>query len=128
MRLVIEALRQPPVAARRVELVERKGIGHPDTICDALVEAVAVALNRLYRERVGRLLHYNIDKALLVAGRCVKQFGRGQMTQPMRLFVGDRATFDVDGVTLPIEDVMRVAVEEWLRANPPRVRPGATTL
>jgi S-adenosylmethionine synthetase len=124
VRLVVEALRQPPVAARRVELVERKGLGHPDTICDALVEAVAVALNRLYRERVGRLLHYNVDKAMLVAGRCVKGFGRGEVTQPMRLIVGDRATLAVDGVALPVEETMRAAVDDWLRAHLPRVRPG----
>ena len=41
MTLVIEALHQSPVAARRVELIERKGLGHPDTICDSLVEAIA---------------------------------------------------------------------------------------
>ena len=124
MRLVVEALRQPPVAARRVELVERKGLGHPDTICDALVETVAVALNRLYRERVGRLLHYNVDKAMLVAGRCVKGFGRGEVTRPMRLIVGDRATLAVDGVALPVEETMRAAVDDWLRTHLPRVRPG----
>ena len=44
MTLVVEALSQPSVAARRVELVERKGLGHPDTLCDALVETIAVAL------------------------------------------------------------------------------------
>jgi S-adenosylmethionine synthetase len=124
MNLVIEALRQPPVAARRVELVERKGLGHPDTICDSLVEAIAVALNGLYRERAGRILHYNIDKALLVAGRCAKDFGRGEVTQPMRLIVGDRATLDVGGVALPVEETMRAAVEGWIRAHLPRVRPG----
>jgi len=124
MTFVIESLSQPPVAARRVELVERKGVGHPDTICDALVEAMAVALNRLYRERVGRLLHYNLDKAMLVAGRCVKGFGRSEVTQPMRLIVGDRATLEVDGTTLPVEETMRAAVEAWVRAHLPRVRPG----
>src|SRR5688572_13621773 len=96
MTLVIEALRQSPVAARRVELVERKGLGYPDTNCDSLVEAIAIALNRLYRERTGTVLHYNIDKALLVAGQCVKGFGWGELKRPMTLFVGDRATFEAD--------------------------------
>ena len=31
-----------PVSERRMELVERKGVGHPDTICDSLVEAISV--------------------------------------------------------------------------------------
>jgi S-adenosylmethionine synthetase len=124
MTLVIEALNQPPVAARRVELVERKGLGHPDTICDSLVEAIAVALNRLYRERAGTILHYNIDKALLVAGQCAKDFGRGEVTRPMTLIVGDRATLEFGGVALPVEETMRETVDAWIGANLPRVRPG----
>jgi S-adenosylmethionine synthetase len=122
--LVVEALHQSPVAARRVELVERKGLGHPDTICDSLVEAIAVALNRLYQERAGAVLHYNIDKALLVAGQCEKGFGWGAVTRPMTLIVGDRATLDIGGVTLPVEETMREAVEAWVGAHLPRVRPG----
>ncbi len=68
-RLSIEALAATPIAARRVELVERKGLGHPDTICDALVEAISQALSRMYLERAGVILHYNVDKAFLVAPR-----------------------------------------------------------
>ncbi len=128
MTLVIEALQQMPVAARRVELVERKGLGHPDSICDALVEAIAVALNRLYRERAGAILHYNVDKALLVAGQCVKDFGAGSLTRPMRLIVGDRATLEADGVRLPVEEAMREAVDAWVGAHLPRVRPGKDLL
>ncbi len=124
MTLIVEALRQPPVAERRVELVERKGLGHPDTICDALVEAIAVALNRMYRERAGGILHYNVDKALLVAGQCAKRFGWGELTRPMELIVGDRATFEVDGLKLPVEETMREAVDGWLARHLPRVRPG----
>jgi S-adenosylmethionine synthetase len=124
MSVVIEALQQTPVAARRIELVERKGIGHPDTICDALVEAVAIALNRMYRERTGTILHYNIDKALLAAGQCVKGFGWGEVRRPMTLFVGDRATFEADGQKLPVEATMREAVDAWVATHLPRVRPG----
>jgi S-adenosylmethionine synthetase len=125
MSVVIEALQQTPVAARRIELVERKGIGHPDTICDALVEAVAIALNRMYRERTGTILHYNIDKALLAAGQCVKGFGWGEVRRPMTLFVGDRATFEADGQKLPVEATLREAVDAWVATHLPRVRPGA---
>ena len=124
MTLVIEALRQPSVAARRAELVERKGLGHPDTICDALVETIAVALNGMYRERTGAILHYNIDKALLVAGQCAMGFGWGGVTRPMTFYVGDRATFEVDGVKLPIEETTHAAVDAWLATHLPRVRPG----
>src|SRR3990172_12695291 len=99
--LAIEALPTTPVAQRRIELVERKGIGHPDTICDSLVEAISVGLNAMYLERLGAIPHYNIDKAMLVAGQCAKGFGWGEVTRPMELIVGDRATLTVDGRSLP---------------------------
>ncbi len=124
MRLVVEALRGAPVARRRVELVERKGLGHPDTVCDSLVEAVSLGLNRMYLERVGSIPHYNIDKALLVAGQCVKGFGWGELTHPIQLIVGDRATFVVGGTRLPVEEAARAAVDAWVGAHLPHVRPG----
>src|SRR5262249_51997328 len=99
--LHIEALNDTPIARRRLELVERKGLGHPDTIADTLVEEISVALNRMYLERLGAVAHYNIDKALLVAGQCAKGFGWGEMTRPMGLYVGDRATDVADGEPLP---------------------------
>jgi S-adenosylmethionine synthetase len=120
----VEALRAEPVARRRVELVERKGLGHPDTLCDALVETISLALSGLYRQRLGAIPHYNVDKALLVAGQCAKGFGWGRVVQPMELVVGDRATFEVDGLALPVAETIREAVDHWVGAHLPYVRPG----
>lgn len=124
MTLVVEALRQPPVARRRIELCERKGLAHPDTLCDLLVEAISIELNRMYLERAGTIPHYNIDKALLVAGRCPKGLGWGEVTHPIELIVGDRATFTVNGTTLPVGETARFAVDLWVATHLPHVRPG----
>jgi S-adenosylmethionine synthetase len=121
--IIVEALSDTPLAERQMELVERKGIGHPDTICDSLVEAISVALNRMYLDRVGAIAHYNIDKALLVAGQCDRRFGAGQITRPMELVVGDRATMVVDGQRLPVAEVATSAVDQWVTAHLPGVRP-----
>lgn len=125
--LVIEALSAVPVAKRRVELVERKGLGHPDTICDSLAEAIAVGLNRMYRERLGAVAHYNVDKALLVAGQCRKGFGGGEVTRPMEFIVGDRATFEVAGRRCPVEETTLAAIDGWLAEHLPAVRPHVMT-
>ncbi len=124
MSLGIESIGGTPVARRRIELVERKGLGHPDTICDSVVEAASVALGRLYLERAGVIAHYNVDKALLVAGQCVKRFGGGEGTRTIELIVGDRATDVLDGRPLPVVETVRHAVDEWVGANLPGVRPG----
>jgi S-adenosylmethionine synthetase len=120
--ILVEALGTQPVARRRLEVVERKGIGHPDTIYDALVEAISVALNRMYLGELGAVPHYNVDKALLIAGQCAKGFGWGRVTQPMEFVIGDRATFDVDGFKLPVEATVRQAVSSWVAQHLPRMR------
>jgi S-adenosylmethionine synthetase len=124
-RLVVEALETAPVAARRVELVERKGIGHPDTICDALVEAVSHGLSRMYLEQAGVVLHYNVDKAFLVAGQCRKGFGGGAVSRPMEFILGDRATLALgDGpAAFPVESTVRSAMDAWVRRHLPHLRP-----
>ncbi len=122
--LSVEVLNDAPVFRRRLELVERKGLGHPDTISDSLVEAISVALNRMYLERVGAIAHYNIDKALLVAGQCAKRFGSGEVIRPMEFYVGDRATYQVGGTRLPVEGVASAAVDQWVGAHLPGVRAG----
>lgn len=124
MRFAIESLQQQPIAERRLELIERKGVGHPDTICDSLVEAISCGLNRLYLDRLGVIPHYNVDKALLAAGQCRKDFGSGEVTKPMRLVFGDRATLEAGGVRLPVIEAAQGAVDDWVRRNLPHVRPG----
>jgi S-adenosylmethionine synthetase len=121
MHLIVEALASTPVAHRRVEIVERKGIGHPDTMCDAAVEAVSLALNRMYLAELGAIPHYNIDKAFLIAGQCEKDFGGGRITQPMTFIIGDRATSVVGQRALPVADVVQSAVRGWVRAHLPHV-------
>jgi len=125
--IVIESLRGLPVSQRRIELVERKGIGHPDTICDSLVEAVAIGLNRMYLKHLGAVAHYNVDKALLMAGQSRVWFGGGEVKRSAQFIVGDRATFAIGHDRLPIEETVHNAADEWLARNLPRFRPHLVT-
>ncbi len=43
MRLVVFASNDTYAGDRPVEYVERKGLGHPDSICDSVMEAAAEA-------------------------------------------------------------------------------------
>lgn len=115
--ITIEAYRGQPVVEQGVEIVERKGRGHPDTICDSVVDAVSVALSRAYLREFGRILHHNIDKSLLAAGTVEKGFGGGRVVTPMEFIIGDRATFTVGGTTVPVAEIAVTAAREWIRAN-----------
>jgi S-adenosylmethionine synthetase len=115
--IVVETFKGKSVAEQRVEIVERKGKGHPDFICDAVMEAISVALSSEYKKICGTVLHHNIDKGLLAAGRTAHTFGGGRMIKPMELVIGDRATFTVGGKKIPVEEVAISAAKEWLRKN-----------
>ena len=73
--ITVERSDTAPMNDQPFELVERKGIGHPDTICDSVMEAVCVDLCREYQSRFGHICHHNIDKGLLVAGRSLPKTG-----------------------------------------------------
>lgn len=104
----------PAPGESEIEVVERKGLGHPDTICDALAEHFSVRLSRAYIARVGRVLHHNVDKLLLCGGASHPAFGGGEVREPIEIFVGGRAT-EIEGVS-PAAIAVE-ACKEWLRAN-----------
>jgi S-adenosylmethionine synthetase len=115
--ILIDSLKQTPLEEQKLEIVERKGLGHPDYICDAVMDRVSVELSRAYLEKLGAIMHHNADKSLLVAGEVETRFGGGIVKEPMRLIFGDRATFEVEGVKIPVEEISVNAAKEWIRKN-----------
>lgn len=100
-----------------LEVVERKGIGHPDTVCDLLAERISFDLGQYYLKTCGRVLHYNVDKALLVGGRSQPQFLGGKILEPARLYMGDRATTLFDGKILNLTELIEDSIQSWLKEN-----------
>lgn len=113
--IVVETYKGRAITGHPVEVVERKGTGHPDFICDSVMEAISVALSKEYMNVFGSILHHNIDKGLLAAGRAVKTFGGGRMIKPMELTIGDRATFTEGGKKVPVREIAVEAVKKWIR-------------
>lgn len=115
--IFVEKASLRPIAEQPVELVERKGIGHPDTICDAVMEAVCLRLCREYSQRFGRILHHNVDKGLLVAGQTAPRLGGGKVHEPMRVVFGDRATYESRGIRIPVGEIAEEAARSWFQKN-----------
>ncbi len=121
--VVIQESALPPVCRQEVEIVERKGKGHPDTICDAVSERISIALSRAYSKAAGRVLHHNIDKGLLVAGQVDCRLGGGRVLEPMRLIIGDRATARIGRRNLPVAQIALGAARDWFKQNLQHVDP-----
>jgi len=113
--ILVDALKQTPLEQQKLEIVERKGLGHPDFMCDNIMDRISVKLSQEYIKKAGRILHHNIDKSLLAAGEAEPRFGGGVIKQPMLLIIGDRATFDVNGDKLPIKDIAIKTAKEWFK-------------
>jgi len=85
----------PYIEEQDVEIVERKGIGHPDTICDNISEKFSIELSKYYYENFGRIFHHNVDKAVLIGGKAIPKFGGGEVLEPIEIKVVGRAILEI---------------------------------
>jgi S-adenosylmethionine synthetase len=123
-----------------VEMAECKGIGHPDTICDAITEQVSIELCKYYLDHFGAVLHHNVDKALLIGGQSKPGFEGGKIIKPISLIITGRATSQAKGHRIPVAEIAVKTAEDWLRRHirhlgvpedikvTARIRPGSAEL
>jgi S-adenosylmethionine synthetase len=113
----VEALQQTPIEKQRIELAERKGIGHPDSLADGVAEAVSRALSTAYMEECGAVLHHNTDQGEIVAGESIPRFGGGKITRPIYVLLTGRASKEYEGKVIPADAIAVRAAREYLRST-----------
>ena len=113
----VEEMRERPIELQEIELVERKGIGHPDSICDGIAEAVSRALCKEYNKRYGTILHHNTDEVEVVAGRSRPKFGGGEIISPIYILLVGRATRYVGDDEVPVDIIALKAARKYLEDN-----------
>ncbi len=111
----VEQLHQIPIEKQEIEIVERKGVGHPDSIADGLAEAVSRALSREYLKKCGAVLHHNTDQVEVVAGRSHPEFGGGEVISPIYVLLVGRATKEFNGFRIPTDTVALSAAREYIK-------------
>jgi S-adenosylmethionine synthetase len=116
------------VEDEHVEIVERKGIGHPDSICDGVAEAVSRALAQTYLDRFDTVLHFNTDETQLVAGNAAPAFGGGEVLEPIYLLIVGRATKTYDSKRIPAETVALETAREYLDETFPHLDIGTDVI
>ena len=124
----VKATEDSAVEDQDVEIVERKGIGHPDSICDGIAENVSRALAQEYLDRFGTVLHYNTDETQLVAGTAAPAFGGGEVLDPIYLLVVGRATKTYEGQRFPAESIALEAARDYLDETFPDLDVGSEVI
>jgi len=112
----VEPLRTVHIEEQGVELVERKGLGHPDSIADGVSESVSRALCRLYLDEYGKILHHNTDETQVVGGGSEPKFGGGRVTTPIYILLVGRATTEVNGEKLPYRETAVEAARKYVQS------------
>jgi S-adenosylmethionine synthetase len=111
----VERLNQRPIEQQEIELVERKGIGHPDSVADGLAESISRALCQEYLDRFGAVLHHNTDKTQIVAGRSSPEFGGGEVICPIYILLTGRATRVFKEEEIPVDTIAIKAARKLLQ-------------
>ena len=111
----VEGLDQIPIERQRIELVERKCLGHPDSLADGIAESISRALSRSYMEECGTVLHHNTDQGEVVAGESIPKFGGGIITKPIYFLISGRATKVFDGMNIPADAIAVEAARGYIK-------------
>ena len=121
----VEDVREVPAPLRDIEIVERKGIGHPDSVADALAETVSRALCKMYKKEIGTVLHHNTDETQIAAGKAAPRFGGGTVIDPTYILLVGRATTDVTVnkvlKELPCKPTALKAAHEYMKKTFPNI-------
>jgi S-adenosylmethionine synthetase len=100
-----------------VEFVERKGVGHPDSLIDGIMENVSLELSKEYIEQSGYILHHNVDKGLIVGGSSEVDFGKAIITTPIEIILAGRATQKFQDAVIPVDEIAIKAAQDYLKAH-----------
>lgn len=102
-----------------VEVVERKGVGHPDTLADSIAELASIRYSAYCLDEFGAVLHHNLDKVAVLGGRA--RFGDtdGTYDRPVRVIFGGRISTSFAGRTIPVREILEDAAAEQLAAALP---------
>ena len=115
--IIVETLNQTPIEEQDIEIVERKGIGHPDSISDGIAESVSRALCNAYIDKFGGILHHNTDEVQITAGESDPKFGGGQIIKPMDILLTGRGVPEYEGEKIGIDRIAIMAAKDYLKEN-----------
>ncbi|MFD7580956.1 methionine adenosyltransferase [Kitasatospora sp. NPDC059817] len=112
----LPGVRTPLPSELAVEVVERKGVGHPDTLADGIAELASIRYSRHCLDTFGAVLHHNLDKVAVLGGRAAFTDTDGVYDRPLRVVFGGRISTSFAGAPLPVREILEQAAVDHLRA------------
>lgn len=110
------------------EFVERKGVGHPDTLADGIAELASIRYAEYCLREFGAVLHHNLDKVAVFGGRVRFTDTDGTYDRPVRVHFGGRASMSFGNHAIPVREILQAAAVEQLHAALPGFERMAVTV
>lgn len=104
-----------------IEIVERKGLGHPDTIADGIAESISIEYSKYCLENFGAILHHNVDKIMVLGGQCDLEYGRGKLLKPFRVLFGGRMSHGFGNQEIDFKTIQITATKKYFQGILPRL-------
>ncbi|MFZ3385364.1 MAG: methionine adenosyltransferase [Candidatus Methanoperedens sp.] len=117
----VEKITQTPIEKQEIEIVERKGVGHPDSMADGFAEAVSRALCNEYIKKCGTILHHNTDQVEVVAGRSHPEYKGGELISPIYVLLVGRATKEFKDIKIAADTTAIRAAKNYLKTTLPDI-------
>jgi len=95
-----------------IEMVERKWLGHPDTLADMLAEVFSNRYTNYGLKHFGILLNHWVDKVLLSWWEAEVNYDNATITKNMRAYLLGKITSSVWGHTIPIKEIFEESIAE----------------
>ena len=109
------------ISQNNIEIIERKGLGHPDTLADKLAEECSRIYSNYCINNFGCILHHNFDKLYIGAGCFRYENGKTIMYQPIKVFINGRASNTMNGKKIDLEKMLVPVIKKYLSSVLPRV-------
>ena len=114
MKILIAKDENSYVEEMDFELVERKGVGHPDTMCDAIAECASRNYTQYCINKFGRPAHHWFDKVMLIGGEANIDYGQGEVVKPYTIIFAGKVSYTVNNTIIPVDDILYQSAEEVL--------------
>lgn len=117
--LILDKITDLP-SKRYLEIVERKGLGHPDTLADGMAEAISNAYSKYCLKHFGAIPHHNVDKTMIIGGQFDStSFGKARMIEPIEIMLNGRMSTSFGNEQIDIASIQENAAKEYLRERIP---------
>lgn len=118
----IDIVNVSPLLNGDSELIERKGAGHPDSICDELASLISQAYSSYTVENCdGMVLHHQIDKLMLIGGKTEVEFGKGSFVEPITIVLSGRISRNYLGKDLPVNEIIDKCLRDYFSDRFPMI-------